>query len=99
MLLGRATQEDVKWLIRLIRQDLWINIGCVLLSFCSSFCSSIGPKYVLGALHPNAFNAWKKSNNLKKIVQKVQIHGMDEDDDDVEDEADEPKKKIEESFF
>ena len=82
---GKATSDDVKWLVRLIKQDLWINIG---------------PKYVLNALHPNAFGAWKKSNNLQKIVQKIQIHGLDDDDEDDDDGHDSsaPKKKLKKAF-
>ncbi len=62
LLAGRAHVEDVRYLCRLICHDLRINIGA---------------KYVLNALHPRAFEAWKQSNDLKKIVAKVQAQEMD----------------------
>jgi hypothetical protein len=45
LLSGRAIAEDVRWLVRLIAHDLKINVGA---------------KYVLTAVHPKAFEAWKK---------------------------------------
>ena len=78
----KATSSDVLWLCRLITHDLRINIGA---------------KYVLTALHPAAFDAFKKSSNLKLVVEKVQNQNIDDviDDDDEEDDDDDasPKKK------
>jgi DNA ligase-3 len=64
---GRAHVEDVRYACRLICHDLRINIGA---------------KYVLNALHPRAFDAWKKSNDLKKIIAKIQAQQMDAADDE-----------------
>jgi DNA ligase 3 len=55
-ILHRLTPIDLKWIVRLIDHDLKINIGA---------------KFVLEALHPNAFDAFKNTNNLKSVVEKV----------------------------
>eukprot|EP01102_Stenamoeba_stenopodia_P016187 TRINITY_DN5629_c0_g1_i3.p1 TRINITY_DN5629_c0_g1~~TRINITY_DN5629_c0_g1_i3.p1 ORF type:complete len:1101 (+),score=403.70 TRINITY_DN5629_c0_g1_i3:66-3368(+) len=55
-ILKKATGDDVKYIAKLIDHDLRINVG---------------PKYVLGALHPDAHDAFKHSHDLKKVVKKV----------------------------
>eukprot|EP00026_Physarum_polycephalum_P000759 Phypoly_transcript_00760.p1 GENE.Phypoly_transcript_00760~~Phypoly_transcript_00760.p1 ORF type:complete len:1368 (+),score=261.80 Phypoly_transcript_00760:145-4104(+) len=55
-ILPKLTADDVKILMKIIDHDLKINIG---------------PKYVLGALHPDAFTAYRNSNNLELIVERV----------------------------
>lgn len=64
-LMARCTAEDLEVIVRLVQKDLKINIG---------------PKYVLGALHPRAYDAFMRTNNLKTIVQRVINHQMGEDD-------------------
>eukprot|EP00011_Vannellida_sp_DIVA3-517-6-12_P013504 CAMPEP_0114607370 /NCGR_PEP_ID=MMETSP0168-20121206/2034_1 /TAXON_ID=95228 ORGANISM="Vannella sp., Strain DIVA3 517/6/12" /NCGR_SAMPLE_ID=MMETSP0168 /ASSEMBLY_ACC=CAM_ASM_000044 /LENGTH=570 /DNA_ID=CAMNT_0001818247 /DNA_START=16 /DNA_END=1725 /DNA_ORIENTATION=- len=56
-ILSMATPLEVKYLIKLIIHDLKINIGA---------------KYVLEALHEDAFTAYKVSHNLKQIVARCQ---------------------------
>lgn len=56
-----CTTEDVKNLCRLLDHDLKIKIG---------------PKYVLGALHPYAFDAYMNSNDLKNIIERVINHTL-----------------------
>jgi DNA ligase-3 len=56
-IIARCTGDDLKFLWKLIDKDLKINIGA---------------KYVLSALHPKAFDAYRNSNNLQLIVERVQ---------------------------
>lgn len=60
--LARATLEDARWIIKLIDKDLRINIG---------------PKYVLDALHPKLYKAFKNSNNLKLIIERYLTRELD----------------------
>jgi DNA ligase-3 len=78
---GKAHVEDVRYLCRLVCHDLRIQIGA---------------KYVLNALHPRAFDAWKKSNDLKKIVAKIQAQQLDEEEERNDDAGDEEEKEEEE---
>eukprot|EP00817_Percolomonadidae_sp_ATCC50343_P000608 CAMPEP_0117432386 /NCGR_PEP_ID=MMETSP0758-20121206/11873_1 /TAXON_ID=63605 /ORGANISM="Percolomonas cosmopolitus, Strain AE-1 (ATCC 50343)" /LENGTH=540 /DNA_ID=CAMNT_0005222249 /DNA_START=380 /DNA_END=1998 /DNA_ORIENTATION=+ len=54
---------DIKWVMRIIKKDLKIGIGS---------------KYVLDALDPQAYQSWKNSANLEKVV-KAMI-GLDDND-------------------
>lgn len=54
-LLPNITAIDLKWLVRLIDHDLKINLGA---------------KFALEALHPDAFSAFKNTNNLRSVVDK-----------------------------
>eukprot|EP00727_Mastigamoeba_balamuthi_P002230 m51a1_g12003 putative dna ligase 3 (895) ;mRNA; f:142-3815 len=58
-LCGRATARDLRSVVGTIRHDLGI---------------AIGPKFVLDALHPAAFEAYKNSNDLRRVVDKVCSH-------------------------
>eukprot|EP00698_Gefionella_okellyi_P019808 TRINITY_DN6134_c0_g1_i1.p1 TRINITY_DN6134_c0_g1~~TRINITY_DN6134_c0_g1_i1.p1 ORF type:complete len:1270 (+),score=347.91 TRINITY_DN6134_c0_g1_i1:41-3811(+) len=57
----KCDQYDIYWIIREMDKDLKINIGA---------------KYALAALHPEAFDAFRKTNNLKEIVEQV-LHNKD----------------------
>lgn len=52
-----STPDDVKYIVKIIDHDLRINIGA---------------KYVLGALHADAYDVFKHSNNLEKVIKKIQ---------------------------
>ncbi|VVC27205.1 Nucleic acid-binding, OB-fold,BRCT domain,DNA ligase 3, BRCT domain,DNA ligase, ATP-dependent,DNA [Cinara cedri] len=52
----QCTENDLKMIIRLIRHDLRINCG---------------PKYILGAIHPDAYEAYQTSHNLKSVIEKA----------------------------
>lgn len=51
-----CTGNDLKMIIRLVMHDLRINCG---------------PKYILGALHSDAYEAYQTSHDLKSVVQKA----------------------------
>ncbi|CAH1732759.1 unnamed protein product [Aphis gossypii] len=51
-----CTGNDLKMIIRLVMHDLRINCG---------------PKFILGALHLNAYEAYQTSHDLKSVVQKA----------------------------
>ncbi|XP_037664758.1 DNA ligase 3 isoform X3 [Choloepus didactylus] len=53
---SRCTANDLKCIIRLIKHDLKMNSGA---------------KHVLDALHPNAYEAFKASRNLRDVVERV----------------------------
>jgi DNA ligase-3 len=59
MIVSKCTSMDLKILCRIIAHDLKINIGA---------------KFVLGALHPQAWDAYKNSQDLKKVISKIQRH-------------------------
>eukprot|EP01125_Pyxidicula_operculata_P015395 TRINITY_DN5220_c0_g1_i2.p1 TRINITY_DN5220_c0_g1~~TRINITY_DN5220_c0_g1_i2.p1 ORF type:complete len:896 (+),score=176.10 TRINITY_DN5220_c0_g1_i2:14-2701(+) len=61
-ILKKCTGDDLKILCKLIDHDLKMFIG---------------PKYALAALHPDAFDAWKSSNNLKAIVDKARQYASE----------------------
>uniref|UniRef100_A0A6B2KYW2 DNA ligase n=1 Tax=Arcella intermedia TaxID=1963864 RepID=A0A6B2KYW2_9EUKA len=57
----RATGDDLKLICKIIDHDLKISIGA---------------RYALVALHPDAFNAYKNSNNLKAIIEKAKNYEL-----------------------
>jgi DNA ligase-3 len=59
--LNKLTGKDIKYIARLIDKDLRIYAGI---------------RYLLPALHPNAYDAFILTNNLKDIVEKV-VNGDD----------------------
>lgn len=74
--------DDLKWLCKIIDHDLKINIG---------------PKFVLGAIHPDAFEgnvspptcivansyaAFKNSNDLKQVLKRVESFNKKQEDGD-----------------
>jgi len=61
-LLSVCTARDLNFVVRLIDKDLNINIGA---------------KFVLQALHPQAFDAYRNTHNLKSVVDKVLSHSLD----------------------
>lgn len=56
---------------------------------------NIGPKFVLGALDPSAYEAYTNSHNLKKVIDKIKstTSADDEDEDSNEMKSDKPKLK------
>jgi len=58
----RFTADDVRFFARLLDHDLKINIGA---------------KFALDALHPNAYEAFCKSNDLKAIICRWQNHELE----------------------
>ncbi|KAK5581379.1 hypothetical protein RB653_001411 [Dictyostelium firmibasis] len=73
-LLKRCTPFDFRLICRIIDSDLKINTGA---------------KFFLDALHPQAYDAFKKANNLKGVIEKIQQHDFDNNDDDDDDDNDE----------
>lgn len=55
-LLQVCTLRDLNFVVRFIDKDLNINIGA---------------KFVLTAIHPQAFDAYRNTHNLKSVVDKV----------------------------
>ena len=55
-LLTVCTSRDLNFVVRFIDKDLNINIGA---------------KFVLSAIHPQAFDAYRNTHNLKSVVDKV----------------------------
>ncbi|XP_050438393.1 DNA ligase 3 isoform X3 [Adelges cooleyi] len=55
----KCTGNDLKMIIRLVMHDLRINCG---------------PKYILGAIHPNAYEAYQTSHNMETIIKNVCLH-------------------------
>ncbi|EGG21211.1 BRCT domain-containing protein [Cavenderia fasciculata] len=64
--LKHCTPNDWRLVNRMIDSDLKVNTGA---------------KFFLEALHPQAFEAYKKANNLKAVIETVQKHGFTEDKD------------------
>lgn len=60
-LLSVCTSSDLNFIVRFIDKDLNINIGA---------------KYVLSALHPQAFDAYRNTHNLRNVVDKVLDHSL-----------------------
>eukprot|EP00730_Choanoeca_flexa_P003872 TRINITY_DN11529_c0_g1_i3.p1 TRINITY_DN11529_c0_g1~~TRINITY_DN11529_c0_g1_i3.p1 ORF type:complete len:850 (+),score=261.28 TRINITY_DN11529_c0_g1_i3:54-2603(+) len=60
--LQSATAEDLRFLIRLIKHDLRIYAG---------------PKNILDAINPGAYQAWQASNDLVDLIQRCQQAGFD----------------------
>ena len=58
---NRCTTEDVRFFIRLIKHDLRINAG---------------PKSILTALSPGAYEAWQASNDIADLVSRCQRVGL-----------------------
>eukprot|EP00164_Ancoracysta_twista_P004258 GFYU01005737.1.p1 GENE.GFYU01005737.1~~GFYU01005737.1.p1 ORF type:complete len:638 (-),score=220.42 GFYU01005737.1:54-1697(-) len=56
-ILRKCVPEDLKWLCKIIDHDLKINIGA---------------KFVLEAFHPDAYEAYKRKPDLRKILEQVQ---------------------------
>ncbi|QRI42777.1 DNA ligase [Mudlarkpox virus] len=54
-LIPRCTPNDLRYIIRLVKHDLRMNIG---------------PKHVLAALHKDAYDIFKLSNDLEYVVEK-----------------------------
>jgi ATP-dependent DNA ligase I len=61
-LLSVCTPLDFNFVVRLIDKDLNINIGA---------------KFVLSAIHPQAFDAYRNTHNLRSVVDKVLSHTLD----------------------
>lgn len=55
-MLRKATGDDLKHIIRMMKHDIRINAG---------------PKHILGALHPQAYEAFQASRNLKDVIERV----------------------------
>jgi DNA ligase 3 len=58
----KFTGDDIYYFARLLDHDLKINIGA---------------KFVLDALHPNAYEAFNKSHDLKAIISRWQNHELE----------------------
>lgn len=56
----RCTASDLKYFIRFIKHDLRINAG---------------PKHILEAIHPSAYEAFQASRNLKDIIKRCKKAG------------------------
>ncbi|GFQ96986.1 DNA ligase 3 [Trichonephila clavata] len=56
----RCTASDLKYFIRFIKHDLRINAG---------------PKHILKAVHPSAYEAFQASRNLKDIIKRCKKAG------------------------
>nr|CAD7588747.1 unnamed protein product [Timema genevievae] len=52
----KCTSNDLKMIIRLIKHDLRINAG---------------PKHILGAVHPDAYQAFQTSRDLEAVLSRV----------------------------
>jgi DNA ligase-3 len=57
-----CTPYDLRWIAKIMDKDLKINIG---------------PKYVLEAIHPKLYQAYKHSNDLKMIIERYQDHSLE----------------------
>ncbi|XP_050527084.1 DNA ligase 3 isoform X1 [Daktulosphaira vitifoliae] len=55
----KCTGNDLKMIIRLIVHDLRINCG---------------PKFILGAIHPNAYESYQTTHNLEKVVKNICLY-------------------------
>jgi len=89
-ILKKCIPSDWRLICRIIDGDLKVNTGA---------------KFFLDGLHPNAYDFFKKANNLKAVIEKIQKHdfdknndddmddGDDDDDDDDDDDEDGKKKK------
>lgn len=53
-IIKKCSAGDIRTIIRLIKHDLKMNCGA---------------RHVLDALHPDAYNAFQKSRNLKNIIK------------------------------
>ncbi|XP_026686456.1 DNA ligase 3-like [Diaphorina citri] len=58
---SQCTSNDLKMIIRLVKHDLRINSG---------------PKHILNAIHPDAYQAFQTSRDLDSVVRKL---GLGED--------------------
>ncbi|GFY00270.1 DNA ligase 3 [Trichonephila clavipes] len=56
----KCTASDLKYFIRFIKHDLRINAG---------------PKHILEAIHPSAYEAFQASRNLKDIIKRCKKAG------------------------
>eukprot|EP00050_Salpingoeca_kvevrii_P020889 m.103651 g.103651 ORF g.103651 m.103651 type:complete len:1100 (+) comp9072_c0_seq1:161-3460(+) len=56
MVLKHCTGNDLKYIIRLMKHDLRMNAG---------------PKHILGALDPDAYEAFQASNDLEDVITRV----------------------------
>ncbi|AYP74252.1 DNA ligase [Fowlpox virus] len=54
-LIPKCTPNDLRYIIRLVKHDLRMNIG---------------PKHILAALHKDAYDIFKLSNDLEYVVEK-----------------------------
>lgn len=61
-LLSVCTERDLNFVVRLIDKDLNVNIGA---------------KFVLNAVHPQAFDAYRNTHNLRSVIDKVLSHSLD----------------------
>jgi DNA ligase-3 len=61
-ILVKATGSDLYYLAKIIDHDLKVMIG---------------PKYALEALHPDAFKAYKVTNDLKSIITKTKKYELE----------------------
>lgn len=55
-LLSKCTVNDVRYIVRSMKHDL------------RTFA---GPKHVLTALHPRAYDAWQASHSLKSLIDRI----------------------------
>uniref|UniRef100_A0A8D8WGN6 DNA ligase n=1 Tax=Cacopsylla melanoneura TaxID=428564 RepID=A0A8D8WGN6_9HEMI len=69
----QCSSNDLKMIIRLIKHDLRINSG---------------PKHILNAIHPDAYQAFQTSRDLESVVRKL---GLGEDHDTSGEERTEEK--------
>ncbi|EGC32964.1 hypothetical protein DICPUDRAFT_81260 [Dictyostelium purpureum] len=85
-LLKKCTPQDFRLICRIIDSDLKINTGA---------------KFFLDALHPNAYDAYKKANNLHGVIEKIQKHSFESDeesDDERSSSSSSNKKKSKKSI-
>lgn len=62
----------MKYVTKIIDHDLKVHIGMQLsLNFINHLC--LGPRYALVALHPDAYNQYKITSDLKMIIKKVRL--------------------------
>lgn len=82
-MIGKSTADDLKWFIRLIDKDLRIKVGPKYVlggssPYAALFHIDLRQRlpFDLGvaALHPDAFEAYRNSADLKGIVNKVLRH-------------------------
>ncbi|KAN0047335.1 hypothetical protein ACTA71_001717 [Dictyostelium dimigraforme] len=76
-LLKRCTPFDFRLICRIIDSDLKINTGA---------------KFFLDAFHPQAYDAFKKANNLKGVIEKIQQHDFDNNKDEEDEEEEEEEE-------
>lgn len=52
----KATSNELKTVFRLVLKNLGIDAG---------------PKIILDAVHPNAYNSWRTTNDIQSVLQQI----------------------------